>query len=364
MKNILHDVSLKDYNYLSVDANAKYFVRLGDEEALPELVKFAQAKSLEILVLGKGSNILFVDDYPGLVILNCIPGREVIETSDTYAVVELGAGEDWPDFVRWAVFEQDMYGLENLTDIPGTVGAAPAQNIAAYGQNQSDIFVSLRAYDTQKNEFLEFDSDMCDFSYRSSLFKKSSGRYIITRVRYKLGRGLNDKLETSYDERPGRYDSIVSMLQKLGEPPYDSKDVSKAISEIRKKLPEKENYGTVGSFFINPTVSIKKYKELAAKIDGLQFYPVKDLDYSVKNIEDIQGEYVKIPAAHLIDIRGWKGKWYDHVSMFERHALCLVSDKEATGRQILQHAKRVKQDIMQEFGVELESEVKVIGGEV
>ncbi|MDQ6984815.1 MAG: UDP-N-acetylmuramate dehydrogenase [Candidatus Dojkabacteria bacterium] len=360
MTNLKQNLNLKKYNSYRVEAFAKHFIEINNEKDLEELKNISDFKSLRKMVLGDGSNTLFVNDYDGLIIKNDLKGKEIVKETDEYILVKINSGENWHEFVTWAV-ESNYAGVENMALIPGSIGAAPAQNIAAYGQNQSDIFVELTAFNLETFEYEVFNSDKCDFKYRSSVFKNEfRDKYFITDVTYKLSK-YTKELETSYHERKRRYGSLQDALEAVGKEPFGIDDIYNAVIYMRKRrLPDPDKVGTVGSFFINPIVSKEKFEELSKMVSELQHYPFDKLMYTEKEWDVIKDDYVKVPAARFIDERGWKDRWINNVASSPSHGLCIISNWRASGQDILDYANLVKKDIFDTYGIELESEVNII----
>src|SRR5690606_4992873 len=242
----LQDVSLKPYNSLGVEARARQFVEVRADEELREALRLADASALPLLLIGGGSNLLLSGDVEALVVRMASRGRRIIaDDADGQVVVEAEAGEPWHPFVLWTL-EQGFGGLENLSLIPGTVGAAPVQNIGAYGIELKDRFVSLSALDRQTGEVREFDREQCKFAYRESLFKRSGGRWLILRVRFVLSRAARVQLE---------YGPVRQRLAEEGIAEPSPMDVSRVLCAIRsEKLPDPAQLGNAGSFFKNPLV--------------------------------------------------------------------------------------------------------------
>ncbi|MHA2055300.1 MAG: UDP-N-acetylmuramate dehydrogenase [Candidatus Hodarchaeales archaeon] len=357
---ILKNKSLKNLNTLKVNVNAKYFVEVESDDELKEAILFVKSKRLKIFILGSGSNILFTKDFDGLVIKNSIKGKRITHQTDKYIHLQAGGGEDWHNLVNWTV-GKGYGGVENLALIPGTVGAAPVQNIAAYGQNFSDVFVSLEAVNISNGESERFYNKECEFGYRSSIFKKhSKNKYAVKLVTIQLNK--QPKLATSYYMTGISYASIKGELEKNAKKPYEVKDVYNAVVNIRReKLPDWKKTPTVGSFFLNPVISIKKLKELQKKIGALQYYPLDQLYYpKLKEIDLNKQGYVKVPAGRLLDELGWRGRKVGNCWMYDRHALVLVHNGKANGKEILKFSKIVQKDCYKHFGIHLETEVSII----
>lgn len=356
---VKENVSLKAFNTFSVDVKAKYFVEVESEKEIKEVLsKYSKER---ILILGGGSNTLFLNDIDGLVIKVNLLGKTVVKEDEEFVYIACRSGENWDEFVRWTV-DNGYAGLENMVMIPGTVGGAVAQNIAAYGQNITDTFVALKAVEIITGEEKEFTAEECGFQYRSSSFKREwRNKYLITSSLFKLKKNAHT-FELNYHERAGRYGSLLGELQTIAKEPYTLKDVEKAVVNQRtKRLPSVEEFGTCGSFFENPVVTMEKYKELSKKIVDLQCYPVQNLSYEIRDWKNYsEGEYVKIPAGRLLDELGWLGKWDGNVGVSEKHALCVVSNKKATGKEILKFIKEMQKSVKDAYGIDLVTEVNIL----
>ena len=356
---IQKDISLKEYNTFKIDVKAKYFIELNTkEEYLDMLEKF---KDKKILILGGGSNILFVNDWDGVVLKPKFKGIQVIKETKNYVCIEVGAGEEWDEFVRWCV-KNDYAGVENMVLIPGSVGGAVSQNIAAYGQNITDTLSTIKAIDLSAKKEITLQPKDCGYEYRRSNFKNIwKNKYLITSAIFKLKKN-NKEFELSYHERAGRYGSLKEELEAFAKEPYSIQDVMEAIIRQRnKRLPNVEDYGTCGSFFENPVVTVKKYNELAKKITDLQSYPAENLNYNVNAKEESsEEEFVKIPAGRLLDELGWKGKWEGNVGVYENHALCVVTNMKASGKEVISFIEKMREDVKKNYGVELVTEVNII----
>ena len=287
---IFHNKSVKKLNQYGVNVKAKHFITLKSQEDLEKLKNSDLLDEENILILGNGNNILFRNDFDGLIIKPEFKGREISKEDDKSVWVKIYSGEDWEKFVEWAV-KNDYQGIENMTMIPSSIGGAVSQNIAAYGQNIMDVVESLFTFDLKKKEFRKFSNKECEYQYRSSTFKtKYRNRFIIIYAIFKLNK-IAGELETSYHERASRYGSLESELTTFAKEPYSIKDVMKAVQNLRiKKLPSIENYGTCGSVFANPIVTKDRYFELSEKIPELQSYPVDKLQYTRKDWFDIESD--------------------------------------------------------------------------
>ena len=311
-----------------------------------------------LLPIGKGSNLLITSNFDGSFVRSTDESIEIVSEDEKSVTVLCGGGVDWPTFVIWAV-DRDLSGVENLAYVPGTVGAAPVQNIACYGQVFEDVFVKLEAVELSTGKVREFDREQLEFAYRTSVFKtKEKMKYLVTRVWIVLSK--ESKGDTGYHSR-FKNEALEVWLEKLGkEAPYSPKDIAEAVTALRQyKLPEVGELGTCGSFFKNPFVTIEKYRELSEKIENLQAYPTTKMKYPDGDWLD-QVEEVKIPAGHLLDSLGWKGKWVGNVATFDKHALCVITNFKATGDEVLAYVEDMKKSVREAYGIELEAEVVVL----
>ncbi|MBD8148690.1 UDP-N-acetylmuramate dehydrogenase [Pseudomonas fluorescens] len=327
-------VSLKPFNSFGIDVRAQLFAEARSDVDVHDALAYAESHSVPLLVIGGGSNLLLTRDVPALVLRMATQGIRVLHDDGEHVVVEAEAGEAWHPFVSWTL-EQGFCGLENLSLIPGTVGAAPMQNIGAYGVEIKDVFAGLTALDRQTGELRDFSLDECKFAYRDSLFKHQVGRWLILRVRFALSRASHLKLG---------YGPVQQRLAAQGITEATPKDVSQAICSIRReKLPDPAELGNAGSFFKNPLVPQALAAELKSRYPDLVAYPQAD------------GQ-AKLAAGWLIDKAGWKGFRDGDAGVHKMQALVLVNYGSATGRDIANLALRIQQDIAERFGVELEME--------
>jgi len=350
--------SLKKYNTFCIDVKAKYFAKVKNIQQCIDILK--KYKNEKILILGGGSNTLFLKDWDGLVLKIELKGKEIINEDQQYIYIKVSSGENWDKFVKYVV-KKNWAGVENLIFIPGTVGGAVVQNIGAYGQSITDTLYKIEALEIQTLELKEFNPKECDYKYRSSRFKKEwRNKYIITSAIFKL-RKNNKEFELSYHERSGRYGSLKEELESFSKEPYSIQDVMKAVVKQRKKrLPTVKKYGTCGSFFENPLVTFKKYKELSKLLPDLQCYPSEDLKYDLTDTGEFKNDdLVKIPAGRLLDELGWKGKWENNVGVFEKHALCVVTNKKATGEEVERFIRKMQNDVKKNYDIELIPEVNI-----
>lgn len=342
--------SLKKYNTFGTDTKAKYFTKVKSVKQLKKILeKYPEEK---ILLLGQGSNTLFVDDWDGLLLKIDLKGKEVVKKEGENIEIKVASGENWDKFVRYTV-KKNYSGIENLVMIPGTVGAGVAQNIGAYGQEVIDTLVSIEALDTKSLKLRTFNPKECGFRYRNSFFKNEwKGKHIITSATFKLKKYEKNK-ESTYKyqedlEKNKLYEGLNEELKSFAKKPYVIKDVMNAVIKQReKKLPSLKEYGTCGSFFENPIVTKEKYERVKKQIPDLVSYPVNN-------------NLVKIPAGKLLDELGWKNKGERNVGVFEKHALCVVTNKEATGKEIYEFVKNMQEDVEENYGITLTPEVNII----
>ncbi|TCK85769.1 UDP-N-acetylmuramate dehydrogenase [Albibacterium bauzanense] len=330
--------SLKELNTFGVQAVAKYFIEVNSEQELSDIFEDERVNDLPLLVLGGGSNMLFTQNFNGLVLHIKIGGIEIREQgSDRY--ITAGGGVVWNDLVQYCV-NHGYAGIENLSLIPGTVGAAPVQNIGAYGVELMDVFESCRAYDRILKTWVEFDKAACKFSYRDSIFKREGkDRYIITSVTLKLSTVPHLVLD---------YGAVLAELQsrKISNPSI--KDVSKVISEIRvSKLPDPLTIGNSGSFFKNPIIESVDFQKLQSIFMDIVHYP-------------IQSDKVKLAAGWLIEQCGWKGVKVGNTGTWKNQALVLVNYGNANGLEVYEFSEAIIESVYKKFGVRIEREVNII----
>lgn len=331
---VLAQVSLKPFNSFGIDVRAQLFAEAHSDSDVREALTYATAHKVPLLVIGGGSNLLLTQDVQALVLRMATQGIRVLHDDGLQVVVEAEAGEAWHPFVLWTL-EQGFCGLENLSLIPGTVGAAPMQNIGAYGVEIKDVFAGLTALDRHTGELRDFSLEECNFAYRDSLFKHETGRWLILRVRFALSRASHLKLD---------YGPVQQRLAGQGITEATPSDVSRAICSIRReKLPDPAELGNAGSFFKNPLVSHVLAAELQALYPDLVAYPQAD------------GQ-MKLAAGWLIDKAGWKGFRDGDAGVHKLQALVLVNYGGASGHDIANLARRIQQDIAERFKVELQME--------
>ncbi|REL33325.1 UDP-N-acetylmuramate dehydrogenase [Rhodohalobacter sp. SW132] len=343
---IQKNVNLASLNSMGVEAVAGEFIEIRDHRELAALYENHFFSRYSPLVLGGGSNMLLIDNPLQPVIKISIPGvhfDKEPDSSDT-VLMRAGAGENWHQLVHSAV-ELGYGGIENLALIPGTAGAAPIQNIGAYGVELEEVFVSLTALNTETGEFEIFEKDDCKFAYRDSVFKRElKGKRIITEIKLRLTTSAH-RLETGYS-------ALSNYLEEKGIKKPATRDIFDAVVSIRQsKLPDPKDIGNAGSFFKNPIVDSETYTRLLKENPGIPSY-------------EMGGGERKIPAAWLIDQAGWKGKQVGNVGTFKNQALVLVNMGGATGREIYDHAMRIRDSVKSAFGVDLQPEVNIIGQSV
>ena len=335
---IQENVNIQAYNTFGVDCNAKYFARFRSIKELQDLIANPILKTHEILILGGGSNLLFTKDFDGIVLKNELEGIFNVKEDKDNVWVEAMAGETWHNFVLFAI-DNDFGGIENLSLIPGSVGAAPMQNIGAYGVEIKDVFHELEAIHIETGEMVRFTKKRCKFGYRESIFKNIlKGQYIITSVTLKLTK--NHETNTSYG-------AIEKLLWEKNVKNPTIKHISDAVIEIRKsKLPDPALIGNSGSFFKNPVISLAKFEKLQDKFPEIAHYKLPD-------------NQVKLAAGWLIEQAGWKGKTYENYGVHKNQALVLVNYGGAEGKDIYNLSDEILMDIKTKFNVDLEREVNI-----
>lgn len=335
--HIEEHASLREHNTFRVEARARYFVTLEQLEDIPALLADERLRTLPRLILGGGSNVLFRADFPGVVVRVALRGIELLGEDESHRLVRAAAGESWHDFVRWTV-GQGWPGLENLSLIPGTVGAAPVQNIGAYGVELADVCEAAEAVDLGTGESRVFDRAACRFAYRDSLFKQQAGRWLITSVTFRLPKVFAPRLD---------YPGVREALGGVEPTPLAVLD---AICAVRRaKLPglAPGEPGSAGSFFKNPLVSKAQGESLRERFPDIPSWDVAD-------------GRVKLSAAWLIDQCGWKGRRDGDAGVYAKHALVLVNHGRATGEQLWRLAEAIRSSVRQRFGVDLEPEPIVL----
>ena len=331
-----HISSLKEYNTFGVEVFANDFNKAENED---EILNFLSENKNVPLILGGGSNILFKNNINKPILKIEIKGIEIIEENENTVYVSVGAGENWNDFVKWTLVK-NYGGIENLSLIPGNVGSAPIQNIGAYGVELKDVFQSCRAISIDNKILKTFNKEQCNFTYRSSIFKeKLKNKYIISRVTFKLSK-INHVINSEY--KP-----LKDLLKIKGNLNPTIQDISKLVIKIRtNKLPDPKKIGNCGSFFKNPIISNSKFKNLNEYFSSVPNYKISENE-------------VKIPAAWLIEECGFKGKNEGKTGTHKKHALVIVNNGGATGKEIYDFSQKIKKSVLKKFNILLEEEVNI-----
>ena len=329
--------NLTSLNTFKVNATADFFAEITSEQELEEALDYASARSIPFEIIGGGSNILFAQDFKGMVIR--LGNKGILwdkEKDREKQKVTASAGEDWHKFVTRCL-EKNLYGLENLALIPGTVGGAPIQNIGAYGVEVEEFISGVKVFDVIEKRWISIERKNCGFSYRNSIFK-TSDRFIIYNVIFELVRNweprLNHKeLSTKFVSKKATASVVFDEICKLRN----------------KKLPDPSVIGNAGSFFKNPIIPISKFEKLKTKFPDIPFYETEN------------SSFLKIPAAWLLDCLGWKGKTLEGASVSPKHALIITNSGNASGENILDLAKKMSSSVLDNFGIMLVPEVRIIG---
>jgi len=337
MKRTLN-ASLKHLNSFSIEARAGQLIELESSEDLQTFISDHRFNATRDLILGGGSNILFAGDVTGNVILNRVTGKKIIDDSNGEVLVQASAGENWHQLVLWCL-DQGLSGIENLSLIPGLAGAAPMQNIGAYGVELADVLDSVQTLDLETGKSCEFKQQDCYFGYRNSRFKSTdAGKYLITGIRLRMQRKFTAKLA---------YKGISEELLSMGINTPTARQVSAAVMRIRqRKLPDPKIVGNAGSFFKNPVLSRTTADLLQKEFKGLPVY-----------FTDTEA---KLSAAWLIEQCGWKGRSMGGAAVSEQHALVLINKGHATGAEILELADAIQGSVKDRFGIELQPEPLII----
>jgi UDP-N-acetylmuramate dehydrogenase len=335
--NIIENQSLKTFNTFGIDVKTAYFAEFYTENELIELL--TKFQNYPKLLLGQGSNVLFTKDFEGVVLKNCIKNIKILDETENHVKISVGAGENWHQFVLYSL-ENNYFGLENLSLIYGTVGAAPMQNIGAYGVEVKSFIDEVKALEISTQKIRTFSNKECDFGYRESVFKKElKNKYIITEVVFVLNKKENFKLE---------YGDINKILANKNIKNPTAKDVSQAVCEIRNsKLPNPNEIGNAGSFFKNPEIDKDIFENIQKKFPEMPFYPT--------NLPN----KIKVPAGWLIEKANWKGKKKGNAGVHEKQALVLVNYGKAEGKEILEIAEEIQKDVLNSFGIQLFTEVNI-----
>ena len=326
--------SLKNYNSFRVNHKANFFLKIENNKSLINFLSDKKFKNEKKLIIGGGSNILFTKDYEGVILYSCIKGIHILEENDNHIKVKVGSGENWDDFVKFCV-SKNWYGIENLSLIPGSVGAVHIKNIAAYGVEVKDYIYDVNGIDLKNNTKKTYSNKSCDFEYRDSIFKRElKNNFFVTEVTFILNK--NKKFTLDYSE-----------LKNINSQSLTIQNVRDKIIEIRNsKLPDPKLLANAGSFFKNPVINIKIAKKIKEKYNDFKYYQINE-------------SMVKISAAWLIEKSGWKGHKEKNIGVYNKHALVLVNYSSENGKDIKILSKKIKERVLEKFNVTLENEVNV-----
>ena len=336
---IFENHPLLSLNSFAIDVKTKYFTSIQSINELAEVInKNKKGFNESLLILGGGSNLLFTKDFNGWVIKNDLKGIELLKEDENYYYVKAMAGENWHQFVLYCV-DHNYAGVENLSLIPGNIGASPMQNIGAYGVEIKDVFYELEAYNIQDQQLVTFNKSDCEFGYRESVFKtKFKNQFIITSVCFQLPK--KPILNTSYG-------AIETALELMNISTPTIQDISKAVIQIRQsKLPDPVKIGNAGSFFKNPVITIEAFEALKIAFPNIPSFP--------------NNQSVKVPAGWLIEECGWKGYRKNDAGCYALQALVLVNYGKATGAEIFELSQEIINSVKTKFDIELEREVNII----
>ena len=333
---IIKNKSLKDCNTFGVDVTTKLYTEIHNLDDIQAFLEWKAQSKLPALLLGGGSNLLFKNDYKGLVAKVCLLGKEVTEDDTKHTFISVAAGENWHEFVRWTI-SQGHAGLENLSLIPGTTGAAPIQNIGAYGVELADHFYSLQAVNLENGDVLEFDKERCKFAYRESFFKAHGlDKLLITSVTFALPKKPEWKI------------NYAGVREALDNKEINAKSISDVIITLRQsKLPDPAVIGNAGSFFKNPVLTLQQWETLKSDYPNLPGYTQADGS-------------IKTSAAWIIDQCGWKGFRKGDAGVSKHHALVLVNYEKASGKELWTVAQDIIASVENKFSISIEPEPRVI----
>ena len=326
--------SLKNYNSFRVNHKANFFLKIKNNKSLIDFLSDKKFKNEKKLIIGGGSNILFTKDYKGVILYSCIKGIQILEENNNHIKVKVGSGENWDDFVKFCV-SKNWYGIENLSLIPGSVGAAPIQNIGAYGVEVKNYIYGVNGIDLKNNKKKTYSNKLCNFEYRNSIFKKElKNNFFVTEVTFILNK--NKKFVLDYAE-----------LKNINKENLTIQNVRDKIIEIRNsKLPNPKSLANAGSFFKNPVINIKIAKKIIKKYSDFKYYQINE-------------SMVKISAAWLIEKNGWKGYKEKNIGVYNKHALVLVNYSSENGKDIEILSNKIKKSVLEKFNITLEKEVNV-----
>ena len=342
MKDI-QNYSLKEHNTFGIDAKCRRFIEFEDDDEAVEVAKILRESATPYIIIGGGSNLLLTKDFDGIVVRSGIKGHYFEESGDRSqeSVVRMtcGSGEVWDDMVATSI-KAGYYGMENLSLIPGDVGASAVQNIGAYGMEAKDLIVSVEAVEIATGQVMTISGKDCGYGYRQSKFKQEwKNRYLITHVTYQLSTSFQPHLD---------YGNIRQELEKKGITEPTAQQVRDIIIDVRNaKLPDPKVMGNAGSFFMNPIVTRQKYEHLAAQYPMMPHY-------------EVDGSYEKIPAGWMIEQCGWKGKSLGRAGVHNKQALVLVNRGGATGAEIVALCDAIRKDVKNKFGIDIHPEVNIV----
>lgn len=340
--SLAENASLHELNTFHVQARAERLLELHAAAALPDALALLEATGGPLLVLGSGSNVLLVDDVPGTVLVFANRDVSILEHRADHAIVRAGAGANWHGLVAWSL-QQGLSGLENLAWIPGTAGAAPIQNIGAYGAQVGEFVQTVEAWDRHENDWVRLDNEQCAFAYRDSVFKQQPDRYLIAAIELRL--------PLLHDLRMD-YAGIREELDAQGVELPTAVDVANAVIAIRRrKLPDPDALGNAGSFFKNPILTLDQVDVLQQRFPELPVFPADN------------DALRKISAAWMIEQCGWKGFRDGDAGVAPNHALVLVNHRNATGAELLDLARRISASVLEKFAVAIEPEPRLIGAQ-
>jgi len=333
--NILKNSSLYKLNSFGVKHKSKYLIKIKRKDDLPLILDDKGLLNEKKIIVGGGSNILFTKDFNGIVLLNKILGINKIDEGKDFVKIRVGSGEDWDKFVSYCV-DNNYYGIENLSLIPGSVGAAPIQNIGAYGVEIKDFIDNVQGYDLEEKKEKIYSRELCRFEYRSSIFKtKKKNKFFITHVEFILNKKPN-------------YILTYKDLNNLNQDKISLKSLRDKVIEIRNsKLPNPDKLGNAGSFFKNPIIGLSLFDSIKSEYDGISGHKIGENN-------------IKLSAAWLIEKCGWKGKVLDKIGVYKKHALVLVNYGEESGNKIKKLSEEISKSVEKKFNIKLEEEVNVI----
>jgi UDP-N-acetylmuramate dehydrogenase len=337
---IEENYSLETHNTFRLPVKTRWFMEYGNEEDLRRILRDEYFHECASVHIGSGSNLLFLGDYNGIVLHAAIKGISLLEETCEDVLLRIGAAEVWDELVAYAV-SNGWYGIENLSGIPGECGAAAIQNIGAYGVEIKDVIEAVETYHQHTCEKRIFTKETCRYAYRHSHFKEEGSPYIVTHIRMRLAKTPRFVL---------RYGDVRERLSLSGSyPDFTLPDVRETILSMRKeKLPDPEQYGNAGSFFMNPLVSLQQFEALQRQYPGIPSFAADN-------------GYLKIPAAWLIEQCGFRGKAQGEAAVYEKHALVLINVGRATGQDIARLAESIREAVATRFDIGLIPEVKYIG---